>query len=132
MRQVFILSPAKTSGERAKLIYNPRANFGLAQRLHAGEGVSLGEVFSFLSGLYFRGKLTYSKAFSRPPRGIPGVLVITSHRGLLPADVPVNMDELRAFSEIAIELTEERYVAPLVRDADLLAEVLGQKCRIVF
>src|SRR5689334_18215639 len=100
MRQIFILSPAKTAGERAKLLFNPRARFSLAARLQAQESVSLAEVFSFLSGLYFRGKVTYARVFSRPPAGSPGVLVVTTNRGLLPVETPVTLNELRAFSEV--------------------------------
>ena len=37
-------------------------------------------MFSFLSGLYFRGKLAYAEAFARPPAGVCGVLVITPSR----------------------------------------------------
>ena len=44
-----------------------RADFDLAKRLRSSEGASLGEVFSFLSGLYFRGKFAYSTHFGRPP-----------------------------------------------------------------
>jgi hypothetical protein len=132
MHRYFILSPAKTSGERANLIYNPHARFALACRLHSGEGVPLGEVFSFLSGLYFRGKLTYARTFARPARGIPGILVITSHRGLVPADHPMTLDEIRAFSDVPIEPREPRYLGPLQRDADLLARVIGPKAQVVF
>src|SRR5438067_7656463 len=115
MRQLFILSPAKTSGERANLIYNRLAKFALAQRLQSGKSVALGEVFSFLSGLYFRGKITYAQTYAHPPRAVPGVIVITSHRGLLPADVPVSLTEIRAFSEVPIDPDEPRYVEPLTR-----------------
>jgi hypothetical protein len=132
MRRLFILSPAKTSGERANLIYNPNARFSLACRLHSGEGVPLGEVFSFLSGLYFRGKLTYARAFARPSRGVPGILVITSYRGLLPVDHPVTLDEIRAFSDVPVDPKEPRFLEPLQRDAQLLARVIGPKAQVVF
>ena len=42
--------------------------FPLARALRSGEGAPVGEVFSFLSGLYFRGKLAYAEAFARPPK----------------------------------------------------------------
>ena len=41
------------------MLWSARARFELAQKLQRGEKVPLGEVFSFLSGLYFRGKLAY-------------------------------------------------------------------------
>ncbi|MGH7522883.1 MAG: hypothetical protein ACREK8_01085, partial [Gemmatimonadales bacterium] len=63
--RVFLLSPASLSGRRAALLFNPDASFDLAVRIRAA-GVPLGEVFSFISGLYFRGKVTYARRFSGP------------------------------------------------------------------
>src|ERR1051325_6533618 len=87
--RVFLLSPANCGGERAQLLSPPRARFDLAQRLRAEDGAALGEVFSFLSGLYFRGKLAYAERFGLP-------LVITTNAGLRPADDRVTLDTLRA------------------------------------
>jgi hypothetical protein len=131
VHRVFILSPANTSGERAALIYNARARFDLARRLQRGETVPLGEVFSFLSGLYFRGKLTYSVFFGRPPKRMHPAYVITSSRGLLPASHPVSLDELRAFGEVPIELSEPRYRDPLLKSAKELGLRTGSKCQFV-
>src|SRR5690606_20239197 len=61
--RVFLLSPAHCGGRRAQLLLNEAAEFPLAQRIRSPEGAPLGEVFSFLSGLYFRGKLTYARRF---------------------------------------------------------------------
>ena len=119
--RVFLLSPARCDGERAKLIFNPRAAFPLARSLHEGEGAELGEVFSFLSGLYFRGKLAYARAFGSAPVGVPGVLVITTERGLLPPETRVTLDDLRACARVDIAVGDERYQAPLRRDAEALA-----------
>lgn len=81
MKRVFLLSPASCSGERARLVLRGDARFDLALRLRSRDGAALGEVFSFLSGLYFRGKLAYANAFARPPDDMDGVLVITPSRG---------------------------------------------------
>ena len=132
MRQIFILSPARTSGERAQLLYNPHARFDLARRLHSGDRVPLAEIFSFLSGLYFRGKVTYAQQFNRPPRGVPGIFVVTSHRGLLPVDVLVTLEELREFSTVPVDPGDARYLEPLIRDSELLARNIGHACRTVF
>src|SRR2546425_7441138 len=78
--QVFILSPASCSGQRAALLFNERAQFFLARQLRAS-GAALGEVFSFLSGLYFRGKLTYARAFSGGLKCGGGVWTITAVPG---------------------------------------------------
>ena len=79
---MFLLSPAHCGGERAQLVLRDQARFDLASRLRAREGASLGEVFSFLSGLYFRGKLAYAQSFARPAAGVSGVMVITPCEGL--------------------------------------------------
>jgi hypothetical protein len=88
-RRVFFLSPANCGGERAQLLFSPRATFDLARRLREPGGATLGEVMSFVSGLYFRGKLTYAARF-----GVP--LVITPHAGLRLPDDPVTLARLRA------------------------------------
>ena len=85
MHRVFLLSPASCYGRRAAILLGDRARFDLALALRSKAGAPLGDVFAFLSGLYFRGKLRYATAFARPPAGVEGVLVITSSRGLVPA-----------------------------------------------
>ena len=129
--RVFLLSPASCGGERAQLVFNERARFDLAVRLRSPEGAALGDVFSFLSGLYFRGKLTYARAFAAPPPGAPGVLVITPNEGLLPADTPVTIDRLRRFARVPIDLSEPRYRRPLKRHARALSETIGAGTEVV-
>jgi hypothetical protein len=130
MRRIFILSPANTGGERANLIFNPTARFDLARRLRH-ESVPLWEVFSFLSGLYFRGKYTYANRFAHPPRCLPGTYVITSNRGLLPAEVEVDLEQVRDFAQVPIDPSEPRYTEPMERDSQLLAEAVGSDCQAV-
>ncbi|HEY6929256.1 MAG TPA: hypothetical protein VJA66_06235, partial [Thermoanaerobaculia bacterium] len=65
-QRIFLLSPASCSGARARMLLRRQARFPLAERVRRPEGAPLGEVFSFLSGLYFRGKHTYAQAFARP------------------------------------------------------------------
>jgi hypothetical protein len=120
--RIFLLSPAWCGGERAKLVFNPSASFSLAVRLRESS-VPVGELFAFLSGLYFRGKLAYARAFARAPRGAPGVLVITPTRGLVEPDTPVTLDDMREFAEVDIAAENERFRAPLDRDVRALAAV---------
>lgn len=115
--RIFLLSPAHCGGERARLVLRHGAQFDLARRLRKREGAALGEVFSFLSGLYFRGKLTYASSFARPPAGVPGVLVITPCQGLRPPDVRVAVRDLRRYAKVDIATDDPRYREPLVRDA---------------
>jgi hypothetical protein len=119
--RVFLLSPAHLGGKRAGLLLREQAAFPLAIRLREPGGVALGEAFSFLSGLYFRGKLAYATRFARPPAGVAGVQVITANRGLVPADAPVSPAELRAFGAVDIRADDPRYRGPLVRDVERLA-----------
>ena len=89
--RIFFLSPASSSGERARLVFNPHARFPVAEALRTPEGAPLGEVFTFLSGLYFRGKLAYGRRFERPPAGVPGTVVITPSEGLVSPDARVDL-----------------------------------------
>jgi hypothetical protein len=116
MGTVFLLSPARCDGRRAKMILSPNASFDLAIRLRSDGGAPLGETFAFLSGLYFRGKLAYALAFGSG-------FVITTDRGLMPTDASVTRDDLLAFADVDLALAEERYVAPLERHVEqLIAE----------
>jgi hypothetical protein len=131
MHRVFILSPANSSGERAQLISNPRASFSLARRLQRGEKAPLGEIFSFLSGLYFRGKLAYAKAFGHPPAETHGAYVITSNRGLIPVDEPVSLKVLESFANVPIDPAELKYRRPLEKDLKVLAKNIDDNCQVV-
>jgi len=128
--RIFLLSPASCSGRRARLVFNPEARFEVATRLRSTGGAPLGEVFSFLSGLYFRGKLAYARQFARPPEGMPGVLIITASAGLLAADEPVTLSHLERFARVSIDAAEDRYRRPLVRASRGLAE-RANGCEIV-
>jgi hypothetical protein len=128
--RIFLLSPASCSGRRARLVFNPEASFEVATRLRSTGGAPLGEVFSFLSGLYFRGKLAYARQFARPPEGMPGVLIITASAGLLAADEPVTLSHLERFARVSIDAAEDRYRRPLARASRGLAE-RANSCEIV-
>jgi hypothetical protein len=122
--RAFLLSPAHCGGKRAAILLNERATFPLARRLQSS-GLSLGEAFSFLSGLYFRGKLTYAARFARPPEGRSGVQVITTDRGLLSADMEIRAGDLRQFGTVDIRADAPAYRAPLERDLHQFREVPG-------
>jgi hypothetical protein len=130
MNRIFLLSPAFCGGRRAKLLFNDAAQFALALEIRHG-GAPLGEVFSFLSGLYFRGKLTYASAFARPPLDLPGLLIITPSRGLLPPDTTVGLDDLLEFGRVPVDLAESEYRGPLERDTRQLAARMTSPCDVV-
>jgi hypothetical protein len=121
-RRIFLLSPAHCGGRRAAILLNEGAAFPLARRLQS-VGLSLGEAFSFLSGLYFRGKLTYAGRFARPPEGESGVQVITTDRGLLAADTAIGPRELREFGTVDIRADAPEYRAPLERDLSRIRDI---------
>lgn len=127
MKRVFILSPARAGGRRAQLLTRPQAEFELARQTQIGDA-TLGEVFAFCSGLYFRGKLTYGRTFAQPPERIPGVQIITPSRGLLPAEARIGIAELQEFVTVAVEADEKRFAEPLRQSAEVLA---AESCEVV-
>lgn len=134
--RVFLLSPANCSGPRARIVLSDRASFDLAVRLRSDQGVAIGEVFSFISGLYFRGKLAYALEFARPPEpGAEltgsGALVITPTAGLRPAETAVTVDALKAFARVDIAADDPRYRRPLLASAQALAAEIGDDCEVV-
>jgi hypothetical protein len=131
MNRVFLLSPANCNGVRAGWILRPEARSDLAQRLRTPEGVSLAEVFSFLSALYFRGKLAYARAFAHPPVPSSGVLLITPTAGLMPDGALVRMTTLRGFSRVPINIKNRRYRSALLRGVKQLSREIGPDCEVV-
>ncbi len=129
--RVFLLSPAYAGGERARMMMRNEAQFPLAQRLRSPDPPTLGEVFTFLSGLYFRGKLAYAQVFAAQTGGTSAVFVITPNRGLLPADLPIGLAELRGFGEVDIDQDDPRYRKPLERDVRRLAKHLPVGVEVV-
>ena len=128
---VFLLSPARSDGQRARMLLSENAAFPLAVALRSADGAPLGEVFSFLSGLYFRGKLAYARAFASAAVERLSPLIITTDRGLVPPEERVHRDDLNAFSRVDIAAGDERFLAPLRRDTLALAETLDPAVKVV-
>jgi hypothetical protein len=134
MPAIFLLSPANCGGNRARIVMSDRASFDLALRLRSPAGAPLGEVFAFLSGLYFRGKLAYSRAFACAPEGVEleggGVFVITPNAGLRSPDTLVTLEAIRAFAGVDVSAANPKYRRPLERSARALAAEIGD-CPVV-
>ena len=130
MNRVFVLSPANCNGLRARWMLRKNSRSEIAQRLR-GEGVSLGEVFSFLSALYFRGKLAYAQTFAEPPSNCPGILIITPTAGLMPDDTMIRLSKLHGFRRGRIHVKNRHYCSSLRRSARLLATQMGSDCELV-
>ena len=108
MKNIFLLSPAYCGGRRAAILLKPGSRIALAQRLADGT-LTLGEAFSFMSGLYFRGKLAYAGKFGTP-------YVITPTRGLLDPQTVVTTALLHEFASVDVDADNRRYRRPLDRD----------------
>jgi hypothetical protein len=116
MNRIFLLSPAHSGGKRAAMLTRPGASFELARQVQIGTA-SLGDVFTFCSGLYFRGKLTYARHFAEPSN----VLIITPSRGLIAVDTRVGMRDLAEFAAVPVDTAEPRFTGPLKVSALVLA-----------
>ncbi len=113
MQRVFLLSPASTRGRRCEILLREAAQFDLAIRLREGSA-TLGEIYSFISGLYFRGKIAYCAAFAQ------SAVVIVPGIGLVPPETPLTADQLRSIAQIPIHETNADYRRPLLRDAQMI------------
>lgn len=117
MSRLFLLSPAHSGGKRAAMLTRPGASFELARQVQIG-AAALGDVFTFCSGLYFRGKLTYARHFAAPSLG---VRIITPSRGLVTPDTLVGTRDLAEFAAVAVDSAEPLFTAPLKTTALELA-----------
>jgi hypothetical protein len=134
--RVFLLSPANCRGTRGKQAISPRATFPVAEQLRSPGGVAIGDLFAFVSGLYFRGKLTYARRFAMPPEpGNPliggGIQVITPNAGLRPPETRVTSTAFKKFSGADVHPDNAAYRRPLEQSARALARELGGACDVV-
>lgn len=118
------------------MVMSERATFELAVQLRTSAGAPLGELFAFMSGLYFRGKLAYARAFARPPDPASdisgaGSFVITPTAGLRSIDTPVTLVALRSFAGVDIAADNPKYRRPLETSARAIAEDVGPDCAVV-
>jgi hypothetical protein len=134
--RVFLLSPANCNGTRARQVLSPNARFAVAASLRSRRGAMLGDVFAFVSGLYFRGKLTYAMRFAAPPEADNavvgcGVHVITPNAGLRSSDTYVTHRAVRAFADGDIDPGNSSYRRPLEKSARALLREIGPDCDVV-
>ena len=134
--RVFLLSPANCGGSRARQALSPNATFALAVALRSPEGAPLGDVFSFMSGLYFRGKLTYARRFAKPvepdnPIVASGIHIITANAGLRSPDTLVTRAAVQAFGRGDIDADNPSYRRPLEASSRTLLAEIGPECDVV-
>ena len=97
--------------------------FPVAERLRDG-GVPIGDLFAFMSGLYFRGKITYARKFGR-------AYVITPDRGLIPAEATVTAQVLIRFGDAEIDVSNAGYRTPLEQTARALHDEADAEAEFV-
>lgn len=124
---VFLLSPAYCGGRRARMLLNPMSQMTLARDLREGR-LSLGAAFTFMSGLYFRGKLAYVQRFAS---SLAPARVITPTRGLMLPDGLVTAELLQEFATEDVDVEAARYRRALELDAADLADQLPRDSRII-
>lgn len=130
-QRIFLLSPAHAGGRRAQMLLSERAQFELAKKLRSKTGATIADVFTFLSGLYFRGKIAYANTFARTGKGSCAVFVITPTRGLIDARSTITLADLREFAGVAIDETDPRYRKPLERSVRRLAKNLSNGGEVI-
>lgn len=129
--RIFLLSPAYAGGRRAQMILSERAQFDLSKKLRSKDGATIAEVFTFLSGLYFRGKIAYANAFAQSSSGQGGAFVITPSRGLVDASSTITVSDLHEFAAIDIDEEDPRYRKPLERSVRRLSKNLSANCDVI-
>jgi hypothetical protein len=127
MATVFLLSPAYCGGRRAAMLLRSGSQLPIARKLQ-NETLTLGEAFTFMSGLYFRGKIAYARTFAP---GVDSTLVITPTRGLQSPEIVVTQAVLNEFAAVDIASDDVRYSRPLERDLDALAARMPADARVV-
>ena len=120
---IFLLSPAFCGGRRAAILLNPQSRAATSQQLRRG-GLSLGGAFAFMSGLYFRGKLTYAQRFGC-------AYVITPTRGLQPPSMKFTLALLREFAVGEVSLDNPTYRSALERDVRAITRQLPGAAQVV-
>lgn len=101
------------------MLVRKEADFDLARKLRERHA-SIGEVYSFISGLYFRGKMAYAEKFGAAPPGVPPSLVIVPGAGLIPPDTVVTIEQLAVISAIPVDEGNRSFRYPLTESAKLL------------
>ena len=133
MARHFLLSPANCGGRRAQQLLSDRAASPLADRLRSAEGAPLGDVFAFMSGLYFRGKLAYARRFAQG-EGLDepaGVLIITPGIGLEPPDTLVTRARVLQFADTSVDADNDAFTRPLVQAACRLRDAIAEHADVV-
>lgn len=135
--KIFLLSPASLSGERARQLLDPGARFSTARQYRSPEGVPVEDAFTFLSSLYFRGKITYARHFAAPPPELSsaelegGVFVIAPGFGLVLPSWRITEERMEVLRRTPVDLKHRAYCEPLREHALALREHLPPAAEVV-
>jgi hypothetical protein len=107
------------------MLMREQAEFDLALRLRNGTA-AIGEIYAFISGLYFRGKLAYTGVFGAAPSGVPPAMVIVPGMGLVPPGTILSYDQLQSIANVPVDADNPAYREPFLRDVALLDQQAGR------
>jgi hypothetical protein len=100
-------------------------------KLRTPQGATIGEVFSFLSGLYFRGKLAYANTFGKSSGDVAGAYVITTDRGLIDPGTYLNLRDLSKMASNCIDVRDAKYRTALRREMRKLIKRVEPETELV-
>jgi len=113
------------------MLLRPDGKLELSKALRSEHGAPLGEVFSFVSSLYFRGKASYARTFGHAAGGRQSALVMTAGGGLCSLDESVTEQRLAAWQRNAVHEHNPHFTAPLVRHASELVDASSEDARFI-
>lgn len=133
MSKIFLLSPANTSGIRAKQFMSSRSNSDVVRMYRSPEGVPIALAYTYMSSLYFRGKIGYALHFADPPAGVDGtgIYVIAPGFGLVPPEWRVTQERMETLRKTPVDMKNRTYVRTLRNTAEELAAKLGRGTPVV-
>jgi hypothetical protein len=127
MRNFFLISPASLTGIRAKQLISPRANFEAARLYRSPEGVPIALAFTFMSALYFRGKIAYARTFANAD----DIHIIAPGFGFVPPHWAITPERMKLLQRTEVDARKANYRKPLERDARELAADLEVDAQVV-
>jgi hypothetical protein len=127
-RRIFLLSPASLTGIRAKQMTRKAAQFAVARLYRSDGGVEIADAFSFMSALYFRGKIAYARRFASVPEGI---FVIAPGYGLVAPEWKLDPERMKKMRRTAVDVKVSAYRRPLEAHARELASSMQPETLVV-
>lgn len=128
---IMLLSPVRLSGQRGRILLDEGSDSAVARALRSTQGAVLGDVFSFVSGLYFRGKASYAERFAHAGGKSAAAFVMCAGAGLCRLDERIDLERLRGWARVSIREDNPHFTAPLYRHASELLAQYDEQARFV-